>query len=90
MPGIGKLYSTASHQSAPPGASSGLKGTKMKDFDKLLQEAKDTKDNISNQFTELYNTGQDTTRLQRIFDKATDRVIRRMGCVWLLEQAKKL
>jgi len=62
----------------------------MKDFDKLLQEAKDTRDNISNQFTEAYNAGQDTTRLQRIFDKATDRIIRRMGYVWLLDYAKSL
>jgi hypothetical protein len=63
----------------------------MKDmayFVNLVDEAKKTRDNIGEMFNEAYYAKQDTTRLQRLFDKATDRILRRMGYVWLLDQAK--
>jgi len=62
----------------------------MTDFDKLVQEATETRARIGKMFNKAYYAKQDTTRLQRLFDKATDRILRRMSYVWLLDRAKNL
>lgn len=57
----------------------------MDKFYNLLNEAKQLRETIG----VLYNLpNSDKVRLQRLWDKTTERIIRRMSNVWLLEAMK--
>lgn len=55
----------------------------MKDLDQLVREAVALRENVSVQFDQVYNQNGDTSRLQRIFNKATARLFRRWSHVFL-------
>jgi hypothetical protein len=62
----------------------------MEHFKNLVIEAEAQRNRITVLFEKAYYSKQDTSRLQRIFNRATERIIRRKFHVYLLEYAHNL
>ncbi len=62
----------------------------MEKFLQLVKEAEAQRKCISIAFEKVYYSNGDTSRLQRIFNRATKRIIRRKFNVYLLEYAHNL
>lgn len=64
------------------------KARHYEDFVSLVEEAEQARNQVAVLFEKAYYSRQDTSRLQRVFDKMTARIIRRQSHIWLLDFAR--